>query len=73
MGDEESKKRRTSGRATACAAPLFPASAGNEEIGSHQNMQALSSRAHLSKRRRQANIGFRRLTFCQMKQFYGVY
>lgn len=33
MAEEESKKRRTSGLATACAAPLFPANAGNEEIG----------------------------------------
>lgn len=47
-GEEESEKMRTSGPAAACAAALFPAGAGNEEIGSHQNMQALSSQAHLS-------------------------
>lgn len=71
---KESEKKRMSGLATACTtAPPFPASAGNEEIGSHQNMQARSSRAHLSKGLKQANIGFRRLTFCQMKQFYGDY
>ncbi|KAI9523231.1 hypothetical protein NQZ68_029236 [Dissostichus eleginoides] len=43
MEEEEEMENRRS-------AALFPANAGNEEIGSHQNMQALSSRAHLSKR-----------------------
>lgn len=42
------EKMRASGLATACTANLFPAGAGNEEIGSHQNMQCLSSQAHLS-------------------------
>lgn len=60
-------KKGASGLAKTCAVPRFPANAGNEEIGSHQNMQALSSRAHLSKDHRQASVEFRRLTFSQMK------
>lgn len=49
-----SEERRAPGLAAARAAPPFPANAGNEEIGSHQNIQALS---HLSKRPRATRRG----------------
>lgn len=55
------------------AAAVFPATAGNEEIGSHQNMQALSSSTHLSKDHRQGSIGLERLNSGQIKQVCGVY
>lgn len=55
------------------AAAVFPAAPGNEEIGSHQNMRALSSSAHLSKDHRQTSIGLERLNSGQIKQVCGVY
>lgn len=42
-------------------AAVFPATAGNEEIGSHQNMQARSSSAHLSKDHRQGKHRIREI------------
>ncbi|KAK5877571.1 hypothetical protein CesoFtcFv8_025062 [Champsocephalus esox] len=57
-GDEMENRR---------SAALFPANAGNEETGSHQNMRARSSRAHLSER------GFGRLPSGQMKQSCAAY
>lgn len=72
VGERKSEKQKV-WPVTVCAVPLLPANAGNEEIGSHQNMRAISSRAHLCEGRRRAGVGFSRLTFRQMKQSDEVY